>query len=91
MIHALIHSAEGADHPLRWMRHTVGRQSTPHTQEDHLVTLNRTDIVTALADAGLTLVSLTEHPEPFWQPGDIDAAAWRGRLPNTYTLLARRR
>jgi SAM-dependent methyltransferase len=49
------------------------------------------EIITALADAGLTVVSLTEHPEPFWQPGDIDAAAWRGRLPNTYTLLARRR
>lgn len=48
------------------------------------------EIVTALAKAGLRLVTLREHPEPFWRPGDVDAAAWQGRLPNTYTLLARR-
>jgi SAM-dependent methyltransferase len=48
-------------------------------------------IVTALAEAGLAVVSLTEHPDPFWRPGDVHAAAWRGRLPNTYTLLARYR
>jgi SAM-dependent methyltransferase len=48
------------------------------------------EILTALAGAGLALVSLTEQPEPFWRPDDLDAAAWGGRLPNTYTLLARR-
>jgi SAM-dependent methyltransferase len=47
-------------------------------------------ILTALADAGLSLVSLTEHPEPFWRPDGLDAAVWDGRVPNTYTLLARR-
>jgi len=47
-------------------------------------------IVTALATAGLTVQRLTEHPEPFWRPGGVDAAAWDGRLPNTYTLLAQR-
>src|ERR1035438_5028438 len=34
--------------------------------------------------------SLTEYPEPFWRPGGVNAAAWDGRLPNTYSLLARR-
>ena len=48
------------------------------------------EILTVLADAGLGLVSLTEHAEPFWRPDGLEAAAWDGRLPNTYTLLARR-
>lgn len=59
-----------------------------HGAVEHQWTLGQ--IVTALAGAGLALVSLTEHPEPFWRPGDVEAAAWQGRLPNTYTLLARR-
>lgn len=45
-------------------------------------------VVSALAAAGLVVLRLTEHPEPFWRPGGADAAAWRGSLPNTYTLLA---
>lgn len=40
--------------------------------------------------AGLQILHLAEHPEPFWRPGSLDAAAWRGQLPNTFTLLARR-
>ncbi|GAB3243145.1 class I SAM-dependent methyltransferase [Kineosporia babensis] len=49
------------------------------------------EIVTALVTAGLSLVHLSEHPEPFWRPqDDTDAAAWHGRLPNTFMLLARR-
>lgn len=55
---------------------------------EHQWTLGQ--VVTALAEAGVAVVSLTEHPEPFWRPGDVEAAAWQGRLPNTYTLLARR-
>ena len=45
-------------------------------------------VVTALSAAGLVVLRLVEHPEPFWRPGGVDAAAWRGSLPNTYTLLA---
>ena len=45
-------------------------------------------VVSALADAGLVVLRLSEHPEPFWRPAGTDAAAWRGSLPNTYTLLA---
>jgi hypothetical protein len=42
--------------------------------------------------AGFELLHLAEHPEPFWQPdGEEPAAAWDGRLPNTISLLARRR
>jgi len=48
-------------------------------------------IVTAVVDAGLEVRRVTEHAEPFWRPGGTDAAAWRGRLPNTFSLLARRR
>jgi SAM-dependent methyltransferase len=47
-------------------------------------------IVTAVVDAGLEVRQLSEHAEPFWRPGGTDAAAWRGRLPNTFSLLARR-
>jgi SAM-dependent methyltransferase len=46
------------------------------------------EIVNALVAAGLQLQHLAEHPEPFWRWGDLDAAAWRGRLPNSFTLLA---
>ncbi|MEU7617782.1 class I SAM-dependent methyltransferase [Micromonospora rifamycinica] len=47
-------------------------------------------IVTAVVDAGLEVRQLAEYAEPFWRMGDIDAAAFRGRLPNAFALLARR-
>lgn len=47
-------------------------------------------IVMAVQGAGFTLEHLAEHPEPFWKPGEVEAAAWDGRVPNTYSLLARR-
>ena len=49
------------------------------------------EIVTAIAEAELELVTLIEHPEPFWRPGNVEAAAWNGQLPNSYSLLACRR
>lgn len=49
------------------------------------------DVVQAIVDVGLELKHLSEHPEPFWQPGGVEADAWRGRLPNTFMLLAERR
>lgn len=49
------------------------------------------DIVNSVIAAGLTIEHLGEHPEPFWRPsGAPEAAAWRGTLPNSFTLLARR-
>ena len=48
------------------------------------------EIVTAVVSAGLTIVHLGEYPEPFWRPGGVSAAAWDGRLPNSFALLARR-
>jgi hypothetical protein len=47
-------------------------------------------VVTAVAAAGLQIVHLSEHPEPFWRLDGVSAAAWEGRLPNTFALLARR-
>ena len=47
------------------------------------------EIVTAITRAGLRLDVLEEYAEPFWRPGDgHQAAAWSGRLPNAYALLA---
>jgi SAM-dependent methyltransferase len=46
------------------------------------------EIVIAVTEAGLDLLHLAEHPEPFWRMGGVDAAAWSGRLPNSFTLLA---
>jgi hypothetical protein len=46
-------------------------------------------IVTAITSAGLQIVHLSEHPEPFWRPGGVPAAAWGGSLPNSFALLAR--
>jgi SAM-dependent methyltransferase len=48
------------------------------------------DLVTAVVRAGLEIVSLSEYPEPFWRMGGVTAAAWDGRLPNSFALLARR-
>jgi SAM-dependent methyltransferase len=47
-------------------------------------------IVTAVVTAGMELLSLGEYPEPFWRPGGVSAAAWDGRLPNSFSLLASR-
>lgn len=50
------------------------------------------DLVMTVLDVGFELLHLAEHPEPFWQPdGEEPTAAWDGRLPNTISLLARRR
>ncbi|MBB5837615.1 methyltransferase domain-containing protein [Kribbella italica] len=45
-------------------------------------------IVTALVAAGLEIRVLEEYPEPFWKPVGQEAAAWEGRLPNSFALLA---
>ncbi|MGI5153216.1 class I SAM-dependent methyltransferase [Plantactinospora sp. CA-294935] len=47
------------------------------------------EIVGAVLATGLELRHLAEFPEPFWRPDGVSAAAWRGRLPNAYALLAR--
>jgi ubiquinone/menaquinone biosynthesis C-methylase UbiE len=47
-------------------------------------------IVTAVAAAGMEVVHLGEYAEPFYRWGGITAAAWDGRLPNAFSLLARR-
>ena len=48
------------------------------------------EIITAVAAAGMEILHLGEYPEPFWRAGGISAAAWSGRLPNSFALLARR-
>jgi SAM-dependent methyltransferase len=45
-------------------------------------------IVNALVAAGLTIRHLEELAEPFWRPGGVTAAAWDGRLPNAFALVA---
>jgi SAM-dependent methyltransferase len=48
-------------------------------------------IITAVVSAGLEVLVVEEYAEPFWKPADTAAAAWRGRLPNSFALLARRK
>jgi SAM-dependent methyltransferase len=48
------------------------------------------ETVNAVISAGLELRFLAEYPDPFWRPDGVAAAAWRGQLPNVYTLIARR-
>ncbi len=47
-------------------------------------------IVMTCRRAGFEVEHLDEHPEPFWLPEGINAAAWDGRVPNAFSLLARR-
>lgn len=50
------------------------------------------EVVNAVLFADLELLHMAEYPEPFWRPEDgYAAAAWGGRLPNAYALVARRR
>ena len=49
------------------------------------------DIINAVLSAGLELLHVAEYAEPFWRPDHVAAAAWEGRLPNAFSLLARRR
>lgn len=48
------------------------------------------DVVNATLSAGLEVQQLGEYPEPFWRPPGVEAAAWSGSLPNSFSLLARR-
>ncbi|HEX6347538.1 class I SAM-dependent methyltransferase [Umezawaea sp.] len=48
------------------------------------------EVVTAVVRAGLEVRVLEEYAEPFWRAGGVDAAAWRGRLPNSFALVARK-
>jgi len=48
------------------------------------------EVVMACQRAGFVLEHLEEHPDPFWRPDGTTAAAWDGRLPNAFSLLARR-
>jgi SAM-dependent methyltransferase len=47
-------------------------------------------VVNSVVGAGMTVLHLGEYPDPFWRPAGAFAAAWRGRLPNSFSLLARR-
>ena len=49
------------------------------------------EVIKAVLAAGLQPVHVAEHAESFWRPDGVDAAACGGLLPNTFTLLARRR
>ncbi len=47
-------------------------------------------IVNAVIDGGLVLERLEEHPEPFWDPLPYIPLDTLHRLPNTFSLLARK-
>lgn len=49
------------------------------------------EVINAVIAAGFDVLHVAEYAEPFWRPKKVTAAAWRGRLPNTFSLLARRR
>lgn len=50
------------------------------------------EVINAVLSADLELQYVAEYAEPFWRPEDgVAAAAWAGRLPNTFALIARRR
>ena len=48
------------------------------------------EVVTAVAGAGLRVEVLEEHPEPFWDRFPNMDADELGRLPHSYSLVARR-
>ena len=69
---------------------TAARQRHLSLQRCRRVAVEPGEIVTAISEAGLGVIQLVEHPEPFWRPANLNAAVWNGQLPNTFSLLARR-
>jgi SAM-dependent methyltransferase len=49
---------------------------------------NLGQIITAAITAGMEILHVGEYAEPFWRAGGVAAAAWEGRLPNSFSLLA---
>jgi SAM-dependent methyltransferase len=47
-------------------------------------------VVTAVADAGLRIVRLEEHPDPYWNQFPMLTEDLVRRLPQTFSLLARK-
>ena len=54
---------------------------------EHQRTLAET--IMAITAANFEILHLAEHPDPFWRPAGMEAAAWNGQVPNAYSLLAR--
>ncbi|MEV6717354.1 class I SAM-dependent methyltransferase [Lentzea sp. NPDC051208] len=48
------------------------------------------EIINAVISAGLRIAHVAEYAEPFWRPDGVAAAAWKGQLPNSFSLLAQR-
>ena len=48
------------------------------------------EIINAVIAAGLRVQHVAEYAEPFWRPDNVTAAAWQGRLPNSFALVAQR-
>ena len=48
------------------------------------------NIFTALTRAGLVVVHLGEHPEPFWDEFPNLKPELQGKIPNTFSILARK-
>ena len=68
-------------------RYTPAREPVPTAWEMQW-TLG--EVVTAVANAGLLIDQLEEHPEHFWPQFDAIPDAEIDRLPHTYSLLAHR-
>jgi hypothetical protein len=49
------------------------------------------EIINAVIWAGLEVQHVAEYADPFWRPDAAAAAAWEGRLPNSFALLAQRK
>jgi SAM-dependent methyltransferase len=47
------------------------------------------ETIMSITRAGFEILHLEEHPDPFWRPDGMDAAAWNGQVPNAFSLLAR--
>jgi hypothetical protein len=49
------------------------------------------DVINAVISADLEVRHVAEYAEPFWRPDGVSAAAWQGQLPNTFSLVARKK
>lgn len=76
------------DFPGLYLQAAAAEGAEPERAYERQWTLG--EVVSALAAAGLTLVSLTEHREHFWPQFPHVPADELGRLPHTFGLLMRK-
>lgn len=83
------HSESGVGWPSSYIGDSLGIPAAEQSAKwEHSWTL--AEVFTALTEAGLRVESVGEHPEPYWDIFPNLRPELRGRIPLTFSMLARK-